>query len=56
MSVDVTGTSAASVTGVIRQAAQKTGTNFNYLLATARVESNLNPAAKASSSTVGGLF
>ena len=56
MSVDATGASATSVTGAIRQAAQKTGANFNYLLATARVESNLNPAAQASSSSAGGLF
>jgi hypothetical protein len=56
MSVDVTGASATSVTGAIRQAAQKTGTNFNYLLATARVESNLNPSAQAASSSAGGLF
>ena len=56
MSVDATGASVTSVTGAIRQAAQRTGANFNYLLATARVESNLNPAARASSSSAGGLF
>jgi hypothetical protein len=56
MSVDATGASALSVTGAIRQAAQKTGANFNYLLATARVESNLNPNAQATSSSAGGLF
>jgi hypothetical protein len=56
MSVDVTGVSASSVTGAIRQAAQRTGANFQYLLATARVESNLNPAARATSSSAGGLF
>jgi Transglycosylase SLT domain len=56
MSVEVTGVSAASVTGAIRKAAQKTGTSFDYLLATARVESNLNPSAKAASSSAGGLF
>src|ERR1700680_1837795 len=56
MSVDATGASATSVTGAIRQAAQRTGANFNYLLATARVESNLNPTAQASSSSAGGLF
>ena len=56
MSVDATGASATSVTGAIRQAAQKTSTDFNYLLATARIESNLNPSARASSSSAGGLF
>ena len=55
MSVDATG-SVTSVTGAIRQAAQKTGASFNYLLATARVESNLNPSAQAKSSSAGGLF
>ena len=55
MSVDATG-SVTSVTGAIRQAAQKTGASFNYLLATARVESNLNPSAQATSSSAGGLF
>jgi hypothetical protein len=56
MLVDATGTSATSVTGAIRQAAQKTGASFDYLLATARVESNLNPSARASSSSAHGLF
>src|SRR5262249_1362451 len=56
MSVDVTAASAVSVTGAIRQAAQKTGANFHYLLATAKVESNLNPNAVARSSSAGGLF
>lgn len=55
MSVDVTG-AIANVTGAIRQAAQRTGANFHYLLATARIESNLNPAARASSSSASGLF
>jgi hypothetical protein len=44
------------VTGAIRQAARLTGTSFHYLLAAAKVESNLNPAAKAGSSSAGGLF
>ena len=56
MSVDATGAVTANVTGAIRQAAQKTGANFNYLLATARVESNLNASAQAASSSAGGLF
>jgi len=44
------------VTGAIRQAAHSTGTSFNYLLATAQIESNLNPAAQASTSSAQGLF
>ncbi|MGI8527141.1 MAG: transglycosylase SLT domain-containing protein [Pseudolabrys sp.] len=50
-------TSAAPhVTGAIRQAAHSTGANFNYLLATAQIESNLNPGAQASTSSAKGLF
>jgi hypothetical protein len=47
---------ASNVTGAIRKASQLTGTNFQYLLATAKVESNLNPGAKAPTSSAGGLF
>jgi hypothetical protein len=55
MLVDATG-SSGKVTGAIRQAAQMTGANFNYLLATARVESRLNPGAQAPTSSASGLF
>ena len=47
---------APHVTGAIRQAANSTGANFNYLLATAQIESNLNPGAQASTSSAKGLF
>jgi hypothetical protein len=47
---------ASKITGAIQQAAQATGANFNYLLATAKVESNFNPGAKASTSSARGLF
>src|ERR1700709_2744670 len=47
---------ATRVTGAIRDAAQKTGAGFNYLLNTALRESNLNPNAKAKSSSATGLF
>jgi hypothetical protein len=52
------GNSAAgsAVAGAIREASQATGTNFNYLLATAQVESGLNPHAGASTSSARGLF
>lgn len=46
----------AKVTGAIQQAAKATGTSFQYLLATAKVESNLNPNAVAKTSSAGGLF
>ncbi len=52
-----TANSAVShITGAIRQAAQKVGTSFSYLLATAKVESNLNPDANATTSSAKGLF
>jgi hypothetical protein len=57
MTVDVTSVGAAAqVTGAIRQAAHSTGASFDYLLATARLESNLNPAAQAPTSSASGLF
>ena len=55
MAVDATtpvGTN--TVAGAIRKAAQATGTSFYYLLATARVESDLNPNLTMRSSTATG--
>lgn len=46
----------STVTGAIRQASQATGTSFSYLLATAQVESGLNPQAGAPTSSARGLF
>jgi hypothetical protein len=46
----------ASITGAIRKASQVTGADFRYLLAAAKVESNLNPKAQAATSSAGGLF
>ena len=45
-----------AVAGAIRNAASATGTNFEYLLATARVESGFNPNASAKTSSAQGLF
>jgi Transglycosylase SLT domain len=57
MLVDSSGQAAGStVTGAIRQASAATGTSFNYLLATAQVESGLNPQAGAATSSARGLF
>jgi len=57
MLVDSSNLNAVStVTGAIRQASQVTGTSFQYLLATAKVESGLNPQAGASTSSARGLF
>src|SRR6058998_3895754 len=50
-----TGT-AAGITGAIRQAAGQTGASFQYLLATAQIESGLNPTRKAPTSSATGLF
>ena len=55
MLVDAPG-SNPTVAGAIRQAAKLTGTNFQYLLATAQVESSLNPGAAARTSSARGLF
>jgi Transglycosylase SLT domain len=46
----------SSVAGAIRQAANSTGTGFSYLLATAQIESGLNPQVKAKTSSATGLF
>src|SRR5689334_24859830 len=57
MRIDATQqTTAAKVTGAIQYAARATGASFQYLLATAKVESNLNPDAAAKTSSAGGLF
>ena len=48
--------SRARIAGAIKQAASSTGTSFEYLLATAKMESNFNPTASASSSSARGLF
>jgi hypothetical protein len=45
-----------AVAGAIRNAARMTGANFQYLLATAKVESNLNPNATGRTSSAKGLF
>src|SRR4051794_849527 len=55
MNVEPTG-AIPTVTGAIRQAARMTGADFQYLLATAQVESNLNPNAQVSTSSAKGLF
>ena len=56
MNVEPTGTNTTTVTGTVRQAARMTGADFQYLLATAQVESNLNPNAQAPTSSARGLF
>ena len=47
MAIDSVSANASSqVAGAIRNAAQSTGASFEYLLTTARIESNLNPAGE----------
>ncbi|GEP01280.1 lytic transglycosylase domain-containing protein [Methylobacterium haplocladii] len=55
----VTGTASTangSVVDAIRSGAESSGVGFDYLLATAKRESGLDPTAKASTSSASGLF
>src|SRR5580692_3167266 len=49
-------TARARVAGAIKQAANSTGASFQYLLATAKMESDFNPSAGASTSSAHGLY
>ncbi len=49
-------TAATEVAGAIKKAANATGASFEYLLSAAKIESNLNPAAAAPTSSARGLF
>jgi hypothetical protein len=49
-------TTRSRVTGAIKSAAETTGTSFEYLLSAAKMESNFNPQATASTSSAKGLF
>ena len=51
-----TANTAPQITGAIRQAAKSSGISFEYLVTTAKIESNLNPAAQASTSSARGLY
>ena len=64
MSVDISNATATAgvdlsrvrIAGAIKQAANTTGISFEYLLATAKMESNFNPKAAASTSSARGLY
>jgi Transglycosylase SLT domain len=57
MSVEsVLANAASQIAGAIRSAARSTGISFDYLLTTAQMESGLNPAAQAPTSTAQGLY
>jgi hypothetical protein len=47
---------SGTVVGAIAHAAERSGVAFDYLLAQARLESSLDPQAKASTSSASGLF
>jgi hypothetical protein len=48
--------SRVRIAGAIKQASNTTGTSFEYLLATAKMESDFNPTAGASTSSAHGLY
>src|ERR1700680_517123 len=64
MSVDTSNATATAgvdpsrvrIAGAIKQAASTSGTSFEYLLATAKMESDFNPPAGASTSSAHGLY
>lgn len=51
-----TGGTGANVRSAIAGAAQATGTDFSYLMAQAKLESSLDPAARARTSSASGLY
>ena len=55
-SVDNAQVEQLGVQAAIGRAAQATGTDFDYLLAQARLESGLDPAARARTSSAAGLY
>lgn len=56
MLLEATSEIASRITTAIRDAARATGASFDYLLKTALRESNLDPDAKATTSSATGLF
>ncbi len=56
MAVTAVDPSRTRVTGAIKQASTTTGASFEYLLATAKMESDFNPSAGASTSSARGLY
>ena len=56
---DITATSASAgnrVTNAIAMASRRTGVDFAYLLGQAKIESSLNPTARAATSSATGLY
>ena len=55
-SLGSTGDRTAQVRAAIVRAAETTGVDFDYLLAQAKIESSLDPAARAQTSSAAGLY
>ncbi len=53
---DLAGTQQGRVTQAIASASRRTGVDFNYLMSQARVESAMNPTARAATSSATGLY
>lgn len=56
LNFDTTRSAPGRVTNAIANASRRTGVDFNYLLSQARVESSLNPNARAATSSATGLY
>lgn len=56
LNFDTTRSAPGRVTNAIANASRRTGVDFNYLLSQARVESSLNPTARAATSSATGLY
>ncbi len=54
--IDGSGSTRNRVTSAIALASQRTGVDFGYLLGQAKIESSLNPTAKAGTSSATGLY
>lgn len=55
--ISATGTSTGNrVTNAIAMASRRTGVDFSYLLGQAKIESSLNPTARAATSSATGLY
>lgn len=55
-SINAGGVADARISNAIGQASQRTGVDFDYLWNQARVESSLDPGAKAKTSSAAGLY
>ena len=54
--MEVTSSTVSNVTAALKQAGERTGAGYDFLVKMAQRESSLNPAAKAKTSSAAGLF